>query len=120
MGLRLWEVARATSAAPPFFKAFEHEASKQVYHDGAIYYNNPVKVAYNERKILWPDIAKNEPDILLSIGTGQNLEKVTEELGDDVTTVHQARDHQREIQRQKLKFKELFSLLVSTISRICR
>ena len=91
--LQIWEAAGATSAAPPFFKPFESQA-KQTYLDGAIYYNNPVKVADNERKFLWPDVADASPDILLSIGTGMNKQKINEELENDSThrsTIRQAK-----------------------------
>ncbi|GAW26646.1 putative lysophospholipase-like protein [Rosellinia necatrix] len=73
--LKVWEAARATSAAPRFFKSFHHELSQKTYIDGAMFHNNPVRVADSERKILWPD--SQIPDIFLSIGTGstQSLER---------------------------------------------
>jgi hypothetical protein len=37
-----------------------------------LYHNNPVRVAYHESKLLWPDVQDCQPDILLSIGTGHN------------------------------------------------
>lgn len=64
--------ARATSAAPGYFKPFIHEETGIGYLDGALYYNNPARVANMERKIIWPDTANNPPDILLSIGTGHD------------------------------------------------
>ena len=78
-GLQTWEAAGATSAAPPFFKPFESHVGK-MYLDGAIYYNNPVKVADNERKLLWPDVAESSPDLILSIGTGMNKRKIEQGL----------------------------------------
>lgn len=78
--LQVWEAACATSAAPSFFKPFVSTKSLRTYLDGALYYNNPVRVANHERKFLWPDVAENPPDILLSIGTGQNGQRMTEEL----------------------------------------
>jgi hypothetical protein len=72
LGLKIWEAAAATSAAPSFFKPFKCEANGRHYLDGALYHNNPVKVANHERRLLWPDIAENPPDIILSIGTGKN------------------------------------------------
>lgn len=66
-----WNRARATAAAPRYFKSFHHEASQKTYIDGAVLHNNPVRIADSERKILWPD--SDVPDIFLSIGTGSTL-----------------------------------------------
>jgi hypothetical protein len=70
--------ARATSAAPRYFKPFHHKATEAVFVDGAINYNNPVKIAEAERRLLWPDHPL--PDIVLSLGTG------IEKEGPNVTT----------------------------------
>lgn len=64
--------ARATSAAPRIFKPMCHEPSKQVYADGGIYHNNPIQIADQEWKLLWPHLANVPPDIVLSIGTSFN------------------------------------------------
>ena len=82
--LQIWEAASATSAAPSFFKPFESQG-KQIYLDGALYYNNPVKVANNERKFLWPDTADAHPDLILSIGTGVNKRKIDGAMRSDST-----------------------------------
>jgi hypothetical protein len=42
------------------------------YVDGAIFHNNPVRIANYESKLLWPDADQRPPDILLSLGTGQH------------------------------------------------
>lgn len=67
--LKIWEAARATSAAPRIFKPFHHVPSKQVYVDGAMYQNNPINIADKEQKLLWPSLAKDNPDLVVSIGT---------------------------------------------------
>ncbi|KAK1613532.1 hypothetical protein BDP81DRAFT_443725 [Colletotrichum phormii] len=67
---KVWEAARATSAAPPYFETFPRPETKDTYVDGALYHNCPVFVAHHERRMIWPDIADSVPDILLSIGTG--------------------------------------------------
>lgn len=72
--LAIWEVARATSAAPSYFKPFVNPRTKQGYLDGAIYHNNPVDVANDERKLIWPEEAGHHPDLMLSIGTGRDGE----------------------------------------------
>lgn len=71
--------ARATAAAPRYFKSFHHEASQKTYIDGAVHHNNPVRIADSERKALWPDC--DVPDIFLSVGTGStmNLERARTE-----------------------------------------
>jgi predicted acylesterase/phospholipase RssA len=70
--LKIWEAARATSAAPRIFKPFSHEPSKQVYVDGAVYHNNPIHIADLERRLLWPSDGHSVPDFVLSIGTAYN------------------------------------------------
>lgn len=64
--------ARATSAAPSYFKAFRSKRNSRGYLDGALYHNNPVRVADLERRLIWPDTEFSPPDILLSIGTSCN------------------------------------------------
>lgn len=61
--------ARATSAAPTYYKPFPHKPSKHTYIDGGIWHNNPVNIADSERKLIWADTAHLPPDILLSIGS---------------------------------------------------
>ncbi|TKA79397.1 hypothetical protein B0A49_02614 [Cryomyces minteri] len=70
--LKIWEAARATSAAPKTFKPLHHEPSKQVYMDGAIYHNHPIHIADRERKLLWRGLQDEYPDMIVSIGTSFN------------------------------------------------
>ena len=63
--------ARATSAAPRYFKPLCHGPSKQVYTDGGIYHNNPIQIADKERKLIWPSMHNDFPDIVVSIGTAK-------------------------------------------------
>ncbi|KAH0289422.1 FabD/lysophospholipase-like protein, partial [Aureobasidium sp. EXF-3399] len=78
--LEVWEAAAATSAAPIYFKPYTHAKTRMSYIDGGLYHNNPVHVANRERKLLWPEIADKHPDMLLSIGTGQNTFETREKL----------------------------------------
>lgn len=64
--------ARATSAAPTYFRPFRNSRTNEGYVDGAVFHNNPVRIANYESKLLWPDADQRPPDILLSIGTGQH------------------------------------------------
>ena len=54
------------------FKPLCHYASKQIYADGAIYHNNPIQIADKERKLIWPNMEDEYPDIVVSIGTAFN------------------------------------------------
>lgn len=81
--LQIWEAASATSAAPSFFKPFKTPRFPcKAYLDGALYHNNPASVANHERKFLWPDVAENPPDILLSLGTGKYGRRLEEQIAE--------------------------------------
>ncbi|RPA77551.1 hypothetical protein BJ508DRAFT_417003 [Ascobolus immersus RN42] len=71
---KIWEAARATSAAPSFFKPYEHAGSGLVLQDGGLSYNNPIEIASSEgRKVMAGPSPDSVPDVLLSIGTGFSL-----------------------------------------------
>ena len=40
--------------------------------DGAIYHNNPIQIADKERKLIWPKLENESPDIIISVGTCYN------------------------------------------------
>ncbi|KAK4217215.1 hypothetical protein QBC37DRAFT_438226 [Rhypophila decipiens] len=63
-------IARATSAAPLYFKSYVKPETGIGYTDGAIHYNCPVWVADHEWRLLWNDVRDWSPDIMLSLGTG--------------------------------------------------
>ncbi|KAE9983700.1 hypothetical protein BLS_003847 [Venturia inaequalis] len=67
--MKVWEAARATSAAPRYFKPFYHQATQKNLIDGAIWHNNPIVIAEQERKLIWPELEDKFPDIILSLGT---------------------------------------------------
>jgi hypothetical protein len=60
----IWEAARATSAAPSFFKPMTIKSS--TYVDGGLGYNNPAKLALIEAGRIWV----GRDVCLVSIGTG--------------------------------------------------
>jgi predicted acylesterase/phospholipase RssA len=64
--LKLWEVARATSASPTYFKPVMLEARKRTYIDGSSKFPNPVRLLYREARDIWPD----SEVMIISIGTG--------------------------------------------------
>jgi hypothetical protein len=70
--LRIWEVTRATSAAPFYFKMLEANLEgrgKVGFKDGGIRENNPSYAAYSEHLSLHGE--DHEPALLLSVGTGR-------------------------------------------------
>lgn len=67
---RIWEAARATAAAPMYFKSYVKAETSTAYADGAMHHNCPVRVAEHERKLLWEDVSEWPADMFLSLGTG--------------------------------------------------
>ncbi|KAF2007691.1 FabD/lysophospholipase-like protein [Amniculicola lignicola CBS 123094] len=71
--MKIWEVTRATSAAPFYFKMLEADfgrpRGKIGFKDGGIRENNPSYAAYSEHASLKGD--DREPALLLSVGTGR-------------------------------------------------
>ena len=68
---KIWEAARATSAAPTFFKAIEIESYggiKERFIDAGIRCNNPCSEVLNEAREIFGD--DRRLGLLLSIGTG--------------------------------------------------
>ncbi|KDR67979.1 hypothetical protein GALMADRAFT_257519 [Galerina marginata CBS 339.88] len=64
---KIWEAARATSAAPAFFKRIEI-SPQQPFIDGGLGRNNPSQVVLDEAKALF---GARQIGCLVSIGTGQ-------------------------------------------------
>ncbi|KAL4985855.1 hypothetical protein BDW68DRAFT_179307 [Aspergillus falconensis] len=62
----LWEVARATSAAPIFFRPVTMDTGD--FWDGALGFPNPTKLARWEGNRLWPNAVM---DVAISLGTGE-------------------------------------------------
>jgi len=90
-GFSIADAAAATSAAPSFFKPFEHAQTYRRFLDGALYHNNPVRLMNHERKLLWPDVADQDPDLFLSIGTSQNKADVEAGQSDSTATASRPR-----------------------------
>jgi hypothetical protein len=63
----LWQIARATSAAPTYFPTAKLDLGWFV--DGGIFANNPALCAYADAMNLWPD----DEIKILSIGTGAKV-----------------------------------------------
>ncbi|KAF1835627.1 FabD/lysophospholipase-like protein [Decorospora gaudefroyi] len=71
--LKIWQVTRATSAAPFYFHMLTADVGngrgRKSFKDGGIRENNPSYAAYSEHASLKGD--EHEPGLLLSIGTGR-------------------------------------------------
>lgn len=69
--LKIWQVTRATSAAPFYFKSLEATLDGQqwIFKDGGIRENNPAGTAWSEFTSLHGE--GGDPGLLLSIGTGR-------------------------------------------------
>ncbi|KAG6873558.1 hypothetical protein C0992_008647 [Termitomyces sp. T32_za158] len=65
----IWEVARATTAAPGFFKRiFMGTEPKEEFVDGGLRYNNPTKEVFTEAQKVFG--TERSISCILSIGTG--------------------------------------------------
>ncbi|KAG9694586.1 FabD/lysophospholipase-like protein, partial [Aureobasidium melanogenum] len=75
--LRIWEVARATSAAPGFWKSVT--LLGKVYQDGGLSHNNPSAIAINEANLL-RSLHHTDP-LVVSVGVqevSQGIRRVPE------------------------------------------
>ncbi|KAH0556296.1 hypothetical protein GP486_005779 [Trichoglossum hirsutum] len=87
---KIWEAARATSAATTFFDPITVGKFGQTFVDGGGGYNNPVQEAYEEALSCWEN---RDIECIVSIGTGQsplkafgnNLKQVGQTLIDIAT-----------------------------------
>jgi patatin-like phospholipase/acyl hydrolase len=75
MGMKIWEAALATSAAPLYLPPFKKLETAKEYVDGALYANCPAETALAEMKKLWTQNATSL-DFLLSLGTGQQRKEI--------------------------------------------
>ncbi|KAH8431681.1 patatin-like phospholipase family protein [Aspergillus melleus] len=64
---KLWQCARATTAAPVFFPPIEIQGVGSC-EDGGLKYNNPAPVCRSELQFMWS--SRSEPGIMVSLGTG--------------------------------------------------
>lgn len=64
----MWQVARATSAAPTYLKGIEHQESGKIFIDGGVWANNPAMVALIDAMSAY-DLSFEQIE-MFSIGTG--------------------------------------------------
>ncbi|KAK3996362.1 hypothetical protein QBC44DRAFT_403535 [Cladorrhinum sp. PSN332] len=69
---RIWQAARAAWSTPTLFQPYQHRRNLKTYMDGSSMIKNPISLAYDEVKRIWPSDPGSSipPDIMLSIGTG--------------------------------------------------
>ena len=81
---QIWQVARATSAAPTYFLPID--INGVTYGDGLIGWNNPTKEAISEAKYIWPG---RPIACVVSIGTGLEdaIQLATESKAPSITGV---------------------------------
>ena len=72
--LKTWQAVYATMADPQYFAPL----SSGRQYGGTSKFSNTAPVALAEAQKIWPDV--EEPDLLLSLGTGQNRTAVLAEL----------------------------------------
>ncbi|KAI9858936.1 MAG: hypothetical protein M1813_007238 [Trichoglossum hirsutum] len=63
---KIWEAARATSAASTLFEPISIGRPPTRFVDGALKHNNPINLADIEASTLWP----NDDKLIVSVGTG--------------------------------------------------
>ena len=78
MELKIWQSVAASTAHPNYFRPFTFHG--QTYLDGGLRCTNPAFIADRERRLIWPEVG--EPDLFLSLGTGQNRITILQKLSD--------------------------------------
>ena len=89
--MRVCEAAAATNATRNYYKAYLHNPTKRQFFDGALVSNNPAKIAFQECSLIWPDMKSRPLDILVSIGTSQDEEKIQAQVKSKVGPKHDPR-----------------------------
>ena len=85
----IWEAARATTAAPSFFKSISIRGNNGLYTsyvDGGIDHNNPVEFALKEAERIW---GEGQRCYLVSVGTGRQKPVEVTSLGPSTDTPSQ-------------------------------
>ena len=110
---KIWEASRATSAATAFFDPISIGPYNQQFADGAVSYNNPIQLVYQEAQYVWPERVSNA--LILSVGTGSapgpvfegNLKDIVQAMKSIVTQTEKTAedffsDHQDMLKRNLL------------------
>jgi len=70
---KVWEAARASSAAPLYFSPLRYQNHSE-YWDGGLFFNNPARAAICEAERIWPSTTGKVADLLLSVGNGCKIQ----------------------------------------------
>jgi len=109
------EAMAATTATPGYFRPFIHSRTHRTYIDGSIRCVNPALIAENERKLIWKDVAHRDPDVLLSLGTGQYRFQVLTRMGDHAKGASQM-EHAETLAGQNAKTTGLLRQFANLLS----
>jgi calcium-independent phospholipase A2-gamma len=103
---KLWEVVRASSAAPAYFGDFL--LNNRLYQDGGILFNNPTSLAIHEAKLLWPN---EKIQCVVSVGTGRAPNK---NRSDGQKLYNAEIDDEKSISSWKTKFLRILDSATDT------
>ncbi|KAI1094217.1 hypothetical protein F5B19DRAFT_490645 [Rostrohypoxylon terebratum] len=97
---KIWEAARATSAAATFFDPIT--IGRQTFVDGATGNNNPIRQVLDEAKLIWPGaVSLGRIQCIVSVGTGvPSLEDFGDNLKELVATLKRIATDTEEIERR--------------------
>ncbi|KAF2969406.1 hypothetical protein GQX73_g4164 [Xylaria multiplex] len=117
--LKVWEAARATSAAPGFFRPFVKPRSLSPgcdvfpeMMDGAILHNNPINLAIEEaRKLASAQDQLLIPDLVLSVGTGLPKHHQPEEEGSSKLIKERVAEGKRRVRRKAPFIRTIFTMI---------
>ncbi len=114
---KIWEAARATSAASTFFDPIIIGPWKQKFVDGGLKFNNPIELADTESAGLWRD----DDRLIINIGTGSapghavdgNILSLAQRLKDIVLDADERSDRFRAAHPELIRSNRLFRFTVT-------
>uniref|UniRef100_A0A336LIZ5 CSON011770 protein n=1 Tax=Culicoides sonorensis TaxID=179676 RepID=A0A336LIZ5_CULSO len=106
---KLWEVVRASSAAPAYFGDFALQG--ELYQDGGVLFNNPTAVAIHEARLIWPD---EDIQCVVSFGTGRNPNRSRNSDGRKMINPELLSESQETLSSWKTKFLRILDSATDT------
>lgn len=119
---KVWEAARATSAASTFFDPIEIGPRGNKFVDGGLRYNNPIDLVDRESREIWPD----DDRLIISIGTGNapggnfegSLKDLVDRLKDIATETEETSNRFFQAHRDMMQTHRLFRFNVDGLGSI--